>query len=158
MEKDMKKDLSIIAKALFPDFVENTYEDLLGSYQRHGKTATIPTLSLNEAVSKYTHHVLNVIENRDNWKTEDSSIFVDFHDFFTIFNEFFPIFRSDRGIPYLDIGTLNYHTGKRIVSLLISKIFYLNYAGMVVQNIVFTREGLFSEEFIRIFLTPHESV
>jgi hypothetical protein len=152
MEKDMKKDLSIIAKELFPNLVQDTYEELIHSYNTDGKTNINPRLSLDEAVHKYTITVSDVMENKDNWGKRLDDIFVDFHNFLTIFDEFFPIYWAREGIPYLDIGMWNKENGKKIVKILIKKIFYLSYTGMDIQDIAFTRKSPFSPEFIRIFL------
>jgi hypothetical protein len=148
----MKKDLSLIAENLFPNLVQNTYEQLLDSYNTDGKTDINPRLSLEDAVSKYTAPVLNVMENKDNWKTRGGAIFVDFKDFIKIFDEYFPIYKAENGFPYMDIGPRNHANGEKIVSLLITKIFYLNYIGMDIQGISFICESFFSQEMIRIFL------
>jgi hypothetical protein len=153
----MKKDLSMIAKELFPGLVQNTYEQLLYSYNSGFRPSINPETTLNEAISKYTAPVLNVLENKDNWKVRNGDIFVDFRDFLTVFNEFFPVYRTDNGIPYLDIGVWNHANGKKIVSLLITEIFYLNYTGMDIRDIVFTRKSPFSPEIIRIFLRLSET-
>jgi hypothetical protein len=152
----MKKDLSLIAKELFPNLEQNTYEQLLYLYNTDGKTDINPRLSLEEAVSKYTTPVLNVMENKDNWKTKGGAMFVDFKNFITLFDEFFPLYMADNGTPYMDIGVWNHTNGKKIVSLLITKIFYLNYTGMDIQDISFTRESFLSPEIIRIFLRLSE--
>jgi hypothetical protein len=148
----MKKDLSIIANELFSDLVQDTYEHLLHSYLTDGKTNISPRLSIEEAIHKYTPHILNVIENKSNWKKRSETIFVDFHDFLTVFDEFFPVYISNNGFPYLDIGVWNHTNGKKIVRLLLTEIFYQNYTGMNIQDIAFIREELFSQESIRIFL------
>jgi hypothetical protein len=152
----MKKDLSLIAKELFPNLEQNTYEQLLYSYRTDGKTDINPRLSLEEAVSKYTTPFLNVIENKDNWKTKGGAIFVDFKNFITLFDEFFPFYMADNGTPYIDLGEWNHSNGEKIVSLLITKIFYLNYTGVEIQDISFTSESFFSSEIIRIFLRLSE--
>jgi hypothetical protein len=152
----VKKDLSVIAKELFPNLEQNTYEQLLYSYNTDGKTNINPRLSFEEAVSKYTDPFLNVMENKDNWKTRGDTIFVDLKNFITLFDEFFPLYKAENGTPYIDLGEWNHANGEKIVSLLITKIFYLNYTGMDIQNISFTREGFFSPEIIRIFLRLSE--
>jgi hypothetical protein len=148
----MKRDLSVIAKELFPNLVQNTYEQLLYSYTAEGKTNINPKISLDEAISKYTPFVLNVMENKDNWVNRCESIFIDFHDFLTVFGEYFPLYKSDDGIPYMDIGIWNYEIGRKILSLLITKIFYLNYTGMDVRDVIFIKEKPLEPEIIRIFL------
>jgi hypothetical protein len=148
----MKKDLSVIAKKLFPNLVQDAYEELLHSYNTDGKTDINPKLNLDEAVYKYTITVSDVMEKKDNWGKRRDAIFVDFHDFLTTFDEFFPIYWAKEGIPYMDIGIWNQENGKKIVQFLIKRIFYLNYTGMDIQDIVFTRKSPFSPEFIRIFL------
>jgi hypothetical protein len=153
----MKKDLSLIAKELFPNLEQNTYEKLLYSYVSDHKTNINPRLSLEEAISKYTVPVLNVMENKDNWKTRGGAIFVDFKNYVTLFDEFFPFYKADNGTPYLDLGEWNLANGEKIVSFLITKIFYLNYTGMDIQNISFTKEGFFSPEIIRVFLRLFEA-
>jgi hypothetical protein len=148
----MKKDLSIIAKELFPNLVQNTYEELVHSYNTDGKTNINPKLSLDEAVYKYTITVSDVMENKDNWGKRRDDIFVDFHNFLTIFDEFFPIYWAEKGIPYAVIGVWNQEIGKKIVQLLIRKIFYLSYMGMDIQSLVFMSKHPLAPEFIRIFL------
>jgi hypothetical protein len=152
----MKKDLSIIAKELFPNLVQSTYEQLLNSYNSGREKSITPTFSFDEAVNKYTSPVLNVMENKDNWKIRGGVIFVDFKNFITLFDEFFPIYTTADGIPYMDIGAWNHANGEKIVSLLITKIFYLNYTGMDIQDISFISERLFSPEIIRIILRLSE--
>jgi hypothetical protein len=152
----MKKDLSLIAKELFPNLEQNTYEKLLYSYVSDHKTNINPRLSLEEAISKYTTPFLNVMENMDNWKTRGGIIFVDFKNFITLFDEFFPLYMADNGTPYIDLGERNHANGEKIVSLLITKIFYLNYTGMDIQDVSFTSEGFFSPEIIRIALRLSE--
>jgi hypothetical protein len=153
----MKKDLSVIAKELFPGLVQNTYEQLLHSYRTDGKRNINPKLALDEAVSKYTPCVLNVIENKDNWKSRWGGIFVDFHNPLTVFDEFFPVYIADNGTPYLDLEIRNYENGEKIVLLLITEIFYLNYTEMDIKDIVFTRKSPLSPEIIRIFLRLSET-
>jgi hypothetical protein len=148
----MKRDLSVIAKELFPGAVQNTYEQLLHSYGTDGKPNINPWPALNEAVSKYTASVLNIVENKNNWKAADGVIFADFRNFLTVFDEFFPIYETDAGIPYMDIGAWNHANGKKIVQLLVREIFYLNYTGMNIQDTAFVKETSFSPEIIRIFL------
>jgi hypothetical protein len=148
----MKKDLSVIAKELFPDMVQSTYEQLLRSYNTDGKSNINPRLSFNEAVSKYAPHVLNIIDSKDNWRARYGDIFVDFHNSLEVFDEFFPVYRTDAGIPYMDIGAWNHANGKKMVQLLIKEIFYQNYIGMTIQDIAFVREKPFSAEIIRVFL------
>jgi hypothetical protein len=148
----MKKDLSVIAKELFPYLVKNTYEQLMCSYASDYKIDINPKLTFKEAVDKYTDPFLNVMENKNNWKNRGESIFIDFHDFLTVFNEFFPVYMADNGFPYMDIGVWNHENGKKIVELLITEIFYNNYTGMNIQNILFTRKNVCSPEIIRISL------
>jgi hypothetical protein len=148
----MKKDLSVIAKELFPSLVQSTYEQLLYSYNTDCKTDINPRLTFNEAVIKYTAYVLDTIDNKNNWKSRGETIFVDFRNFLTVFDEFFPVYRSDTGVPYMDIGKWNHANGKKIVQLLIKEIFYLNYTGMNIQYIGFIRESPFSPEIIRMFI------
>jgi hypothetical protein len=152
----MKKDLSMIAKELFPDLVQNTYEQLLYSYNSGFEPSINPEITLNEAINKYTSPVLNVLENKANWKTRGGDLFVDFRDFLTVFDEFFPLYKADNGIPYLDLGIWNHANGEKIVRLLITEIFYLNYTGMDIRDIVFMNEKPFSPEIIRIFLRLSE--
>jgi hypothetical protein len=96
------------------------------------------------------------MENKGNWKIRGGDIFVDFHDFLTVFDEFFPTYRDDNGIPYLDLWEWNDANGEKIVRLLITKIFYLNYTGMDIQNIAFVSERPSSSEIARIFLRLSE--
>jgi hypothetical protein len=147
-----KKNLSIVAKELFPNLIQDTYQQLMCSYNTDGKIDINPRLTLNEAVIKYTPYVLCTINNKDNWKRRYENIFVNFHDFLTAFDEFFPLYRADNGTPYIDIGKWNHENGKKIVRLLIEEIFYLNYVGMNIQDIAFIRENPFSPEIIRVFL------
>jgi hypothetical protein len=147
----MKKDLSLIAKELFPNLERNTYEQLLYSYNTDGKTDINPRLSLEEAVSKYTTPILNVMENKDNWEARGGAIFVDFKNL-TLFDEFFPLYKTENGSPYMDIGMWNHANGEKIVSFLITKIFYLNYTGMDIQDISFIRESFLFPGIIRISL------
>jgi hypothetical protein len=146
------KDLSVVAKELFPNLVQNTYEQLLYSYNSDGKTNINPRLSFNEAVSKYAPHVLNIIDSKDNWKARYGDIFVDFRSFLEVFDEFFPVYKTDAGTPYIDIGAWNHETGRKIVQLLIKEIFYQNYTGMNIQDIAFIREKPFLPEIVRIYL------
>jgi hypothetical protein len=152
----MKKDLSAIAKELFSNLTRNTYEELLYSYNTDGKKNINPRLTFDEAINKYTAPVLNVMENKANWKNRGGSLFVDFHSFLTVFKEFFPVYMADNGTPYLDIGVWNHSNGEKIVSLLITEIFYLNYTGMDIKDIVFMREKPLLPEIIRIFLRLSE--
>jgi hypothetical protein len=148
----MKKDLSVTAKELFPNLEKNTYEKLICSYVTDGKTNINPGLTFDEAVSKYTAYVLNVMENKNNWKIRNNNMYIDFHNYLIIFEEFFPLYKSDKGFPYLDLGEQNYEIGEKIVLLLITKIFYLNYTGIDIRDIIFIREQPSEREIIRIFL------
>jgi hypothetical protein len=152
----MKRDLSVIAKELFPDLTRNTYEQLLHSYNSGYCTDINPKITLNEAISKYTDPLLKIFENKDNWKTRFDTIFVDFHGFIDAFDEFFSVYLAKNGYPYVDLLGWNHEIGEKIVSLLITEIFYLNYTGMDIKDIVFTREGPLSPEIIRIFLRLSE--
>jgi hypothetical protein len=49
----MKKDLSIVAKE-FPNLIQDTYQQLMCSYNTDGKIDINPRPTLNEAVIKYT--------------------------------------------------------------------------------------------------------
>jgi hypothetical protein len=151
----MKKDLSLIAKELFPSITQDTYKKLLYSYSGTGKTNINPKRTLNEAINKYSDRVLNIIENKDNWQIRNGNIFVDSPDYLhTIFDEFLPLYKTDDGRPYMDLWRWNSAIGEEIVYLLIVRIFYLNYTGMDIQNIDFVWKRPFSPKIIRIFLRP----
>jgi hypothetical protein len=73
-----------------------------------GKSNINPRRSLNEAVSKYTAHILNIIDRKYNWKAGDGSIFVDFRNFLEVFDEFSPFIGRMPGLlmQALEHGTM----------------------------------------------------
>jgi len=156
----MKKDLAVIAHEVFPDIVKSEYEELLKLYHADFESPDInPKISLDEAVSKYAENVLTVIENKENWKEDrvNDGIFIAFYGFAETFKEFFPVYYAENGYPYMDIGPKNYANGKKVIELLISKIFYQNYEGMEIRTMYFWRDRPSSPEYIRIYLRFSEN-
>jgi hypothetical protein len=151
------KNLSMVAKELFPDLEQNTYDQLLHSYLTDGKTNINPKLSLDEAVQKYTPGIIEFIENKANWKHRGISIFLDFPKPEVVFEEFFPVYRAENNTPYLDLAEYNDGVGEKIVCVLVTEIFYRNYTGMEICDISFTYEDFaIFNSIIRISLRLSE--
>jgi len=148
----MKKDLSVIALEMFPDIKGSEYETLLHNYLTPSNIT--PKLTLDEAVNKYTDVVLSVIDNKENWKENRiaEEVYITFYEFYKVFEEFFPMEYAENGYPYVDIAKKSISNGKKIIEVLIPKIFYRNYESMEIRAIYFWRDEPLSPEYIRIYL------